>query len=401
MHILYLCYEDLRRIRGGTRHVIEIVRNFAEIGHHVTLVIPYSSPELTKSNNLEIFEISSPDLPRYGWIWYYWKSFRFIMKKWREIKDDVLYIREMLYNPFPAVLSFLFRVPLVIEVNALVNEESLLTQTRWIKRTISSLIRHFVFRKTNGVIAVSPGIKEEVHFYGFPEEKIRLISNGTDIHHFKPIPKHEARNLLNWSNEKYILGYVGSCSFYHNIPTLIEAAVLIKEEFPLLQIRIIGKGPERSIWEEMVRTLGLEEIVLFQGQISYQLVPTAISAMDIAVVIYGKSAYIDGGVYPIKLFEYLACGVPVIGTDMTGIRDILIEGSEGTCGCIVSPENPQQLAEVIHTLLEDPERRGRYGRSGRLLVERNHSWLSVAQKTTDFIKEIIKDHHQIQAIIDS
>ncbi len=91
------------------------------------------------------------------------------------------------------------------------------------------------------------------------------------------------------------------------------------------------------------------------------------------------------GLYPLKVFETLACGVPVVVTDFPGQADLVREVG---CGLIVPPGDPTSLAEAVANLHRGPERRRAMGRRGRVALERDHSWTARAAATAALLERI-------------
>ena len=122
---------------------------------------------------------------------------------------------------------------------------------------------------------------------------------------------------------------------------------------------------------------------IFTGVIAYDRVPLYINASDTctAPFIFARNAKI--GLSPLKLYEYMACGKPVVASNISGVSDVL-EASGG--GIPVLPENPEALAEGILKLLENPDLRTKLGSKGLSYVTENYSWHSVAEKVNEVCK---------------
>jgi glycosyltransferase involved in cell wall biosynthesis len=92
------------------------------------------------------------------------------------------------------------------------------------------------------------------------------------------------------------------------------------------------------------------------------------------------------GLLPIKVFETLACGVPVIVTDWPGQADLV---RENQCGLVVPPDDPKAIAEAVAYLYYHPEERIMMGEKGRKLVELEYSWDRCAQKTSEILAMLV------------
>ncbi len=136
------------------------------------------------------------------------------------------------------------------------------------------------------------------------------------------------------------------------------------------------------------RELGIEDRFIFTGVVPYDRVPAYINASDVcaAPFILARNAKI--GLSPLKLYEYMACGKPVVASAISGVADAL-EASKG--GISVLPENPEALAGAILKLLENKELRASMGSKGLSYVTENYSWYSVARQVDGVCKSGLKD----------
>ena len=134
---------------------------------------------------------------------------------------------------------------------------------------------------------------------------------------------------------------------------------------------------------KLCKELGVEDRFIFTGVIAYDRVPLYINASDIctAPFIFARNAKI--GLSPLKLYEYMACGKPVVASNISGVSDV-IEASGG--GISVLPENLDALADGILKLLENPDLRLKMGSKGLSYVTENYSWYSVAKKVNEVCK---------------
>jgi starch synthase len=126
--------------------------------------------------------------------------------------------------------------------------------------------------------------------------------------------------------------------------------------------------------------LGVSEHVVFTGMVDYDEVPVYVNLADICVVLKKK---MKSGWSPIKVFEYLACGKPVLSSRVEGLEFIATEG----VGRLTEPENLKSIEEELVKLLKNPEERIEMGQKGVKLSKDNFDWESKANR----IEQILKD----------
>ncbi len=120
--------------------------------------------------------------------------------------------------------------------------------------------------------------------------------------------------------------------------------------------------------------LGLSGAARFTGAVPPDQVPSLLSEMDVGVAPYPtRRSYVS----PLKVFEYLAAGLPVVASGADQIAELV---GDGNAGVLVEPENPTALAGALQELASEPERRARLGRAGRATVLANHTWDAVAAR---------------------
>nr|WP_292389200.1 glycosyltransferase family 4 protein [Methanosarcina sp. UBA5] len=249
-------------------------------------------------------------------------------------------------------------------------------------------LKLFILKKALGfsdrIIAVTPGIKANLEkSYNIPGEKIVVVSNGANTFLFRPLEQETCRRELGLDLKITFICFVGNLAPWQGVEYLLKAAPYILSKSPECHFLIVGDGAMKNDLMKLSRELGVEDRFTFTGVIAYDRVPLYVNASDIctAPFIFARNAKI--GLSPLKLYEYMACGKPVVASNISGVSDVL-EASGG--GIPVFPENPGALAEGIFKLLEDPGLRMKLGSKGLSYVTENYSWYSVAKKVNEVCK---------------
>lgn len=395
MNITYTCDINLTSQMGGTRHVLEIVKNMGKSGHHVRLYAPrYTKPipRLSCEHGNAVF-IPTVNFRIVSWITFYILLILYLLRDLivRE-KPDFVYSREMVYNILLPIFCKVTGIPLIIEVNALLDDELKMIGKGRVEIGLVRFCQKINLKSAKGIIAVTEGIKRALQErYGIPAIKIAVVSNGTDTEHFRPIPEEEARERVGLEKGERYIGFVGSCYPYHDIPTIIKAAPLIFEKYPNLKFVIVGDGIARKGWENMVKDTGVTESFLFTGYKPYDLIPYYINAFDICVA-PTKSTHIKMGLSQIKVYEYLSCGKVTVGSNISGIGDLL---NTFQVGIAVPPENPQSMEEAIRALLKNPILEREMGKRGRNLIVERFTWEAKAKEILSFAEKLLYDQENI------
>lgn len=390
MNITYICDIDLHAFMGGVRHVLEVVKNMGRYGYNVRLYAPkYSRPDpIISFKNVEVIFIPTFKFRIINWSAFYIIVIFYLLRDFI-IKGmpDFIYTRDMVYNILLPFFCRITRIPLLIEVNSILTDELEMIDKGRFEIGLIKLCQRLNFRLANGIISVTDGIKNVlVERYKIPASKMAVISNGTDAEHFRPIPQEEAREKTGLEKDKRYVGFVGSCYPYHDIPTLINAAPAIIERYPDVRFVIVGEGVARKEWEGMVREKGITDYFIFTGYKPYEIIPYYINAFEVCVAPFTIERNQNIGISPMKLFDYLACGKAVVGSDIREAGDIL---KTMNIGATVLPEDAKALAEAIIKLMENPNIRKEMGERGRELVLKEFTWEAKVKEIMSFAKRFI------------
>jgi glycosyltransferase involved in cell wall biosynthesis len=183
-----------------------------------------------------------------------------------------------------------------------------------------------------------------------------------------------------------VIGYVGTFPQWHGIEDLIRASVQILKQ--KASIKFLMVGPYFEYAQNITKKLGVETAFIFSGPVAYQEVPNYINAADIMVAPYNpnrdemRKRYGIGS--PIKIFEYMACGKPVVTTDLKLITDIV---QKRKTGLIVPPGDVNKLAESLIELIDNPQEAREMGQRARRTVEHQYSWSGLTEKIADVLEQ--------------
>ncbi|GAC1320637.1 MAG: glycosyltransferase family 4 protein [Thermoleophilaceae bacterium] len=260
----------------------------------------------------------------------------------------------------------------VLEVNSLPAQE----ERRWRGLRLENLARQRqdrVLRSADLRVAVSDELAVELRRLA-PWGATHVLPNGVDAEAFRHLPRRrEARTQFDLPRDAHLLGFVGSLRPWHGVELAIEALGAIPDGV----LVVAGDGPVRGWLEGLARDRGVAERVRWLGQVPHDRIPALLAALDIALLPYPA---LDGFSFsPLKLYEYLAAGVPVIASDIGQVRPLL-EG--GRLGQLVAPGDPAALALALERTLLDPAAARSVAAKAREAVLDDHSWDRRAQQLT-------------------
>jgi len=264
------------------------------------------------------------------------------------------------------------RDPLAARLLALVSHKIFL-ELHDIGRASSTRV---AVRKVSGVFVISKGLALHVHSWDTGWAKIAVIPDAVDIDKFSvPIEQAQAREQFNLPTDKKIVLYAGLFDEWKGYKTLLEASKQFGSDTKL----VMAGGRE-----EQVAALSKEyPAVRFLGWTDYDKLPVLQKTADV-LVLPNSARFEISRVYtsPLKLFAYMASGVPIVAADLPSIREVLDEDS----ALFVVPDDPAALASGITTLLANPALGQRLASKAFHRVQ-TCTWQKRARAILDFLQK--------------
>jgi teichuronic acid biosynthesis glycosyltransferase TuaC len=240
-------------------------------------------------------------------------------------------------------------------------------------RLIRPLVK-LVLRRADAVIAVAQALKDVMVDLGCSAEKITVIPNGVDPVKFRPQARLTARQKLELPSDRPIVLSVGNLLENKGFQILIEMASRLRRRRPDLLFIIVGDGTKRSRLEAQIRSLDLQNNVSLVGARPHEELPAWYSAADLFCLASEREGC------PNVLLEALACGCPVIATNVGGIREIVTSPSLG----ILVGRTPEAFEAAIDQAL-----RRQWNRDAIAAHGRAYSWDNVAASLLDVYSGVV------------
>jgi glycosyltransferase involved in cell wall biosynthesis len=237
-------------------------------------------------------------------------------------------------------------------------------------------------RDADIVVSMLPKVHEHLSAHGLDLRKLHIVPNGIalDDWHCPPQPLRDdvARSLqAARSAGSLVVGYAGSMGLPNALDTLLDAASALRGV--ALQFVLVGDGHERARLARRVADEQLHNVSLFDP-IPKPMIPSFLSAIDVAYIGWQRVPIYRFGIAPNKLMDYMMAAVPVLHGVDAGNDPV----AEAGCGLTVAPESPEAVVQGLRRLaaLSCDERRA-MGRRGRAFVRAHHSYTVLAQRFLD------------------
>ncbi len=395
MKILYITLENLSLHKGSVVHIIEIVNGLREAGHQVGLVASSLNKDekavlFYNLNIIPSYILQLLKLRKQPYIASLVLLFLYLLRILPQY--DIIYARD--YHTVIAALfpRLLFRKKLVYEINGIANEEQKLKSHSFLNRMLVFLIQQaerIATHHSDRIISVTPQIESYLMAnFSYSHDKVEIIGNGVDIKKFYPI--HNEALIEQWKEklgirkEEIVITFVGNLARWQGVNILIESAIRLLSRGEKLKLLLVGDGPMRKELVRRVLESGFDKSVIFTGMISYRDIPFLINLADICAAPFILRRNQITGVSPIKVFEYMACGKPVVASKIEGLEFIEKEGT----GRLTEPEDIKSLEETLYNLIKEPKERLMMGGKGFQIARERFSWESRVTQIEKFLKKM-------------
>ena len=354
MRIAYVCLDPgipVFGTKGASVHIQEVVREYRRRGHDVTVYatrrgsnVPDDLAELRivdvpittrdeeeRERAQQAASASVSDMVRAGGY-------------------DLVYERYSLFSTVIAECG----VPGILEVNAPLIDEQRTHRVLVDEHAADAALQEQV-QAALATICVSDPVRDWV-IARTEGTRVFTVPNGVNVHRITPQPESPGAPVVT---------FVGTLKPWHGVDVLLRARAQAHKDWKL---RIIGDGPMRAELDDLARSLGID--VDFRGAVAPDAIPQHMAGTAIGVAPY-PAMDTDSDQYfsPLKVYEYMAAGLPVVASRVGQLPEIM-----GESAYLVPPSDPEALAEALDALVANPVERARVGSDNRRQAEREHSW---------------------------
>ncbi len=340
---------------GMNVYIRELARKLGRRGHQIDIYTRFHNPKdsqvIELEKNVRLIHLKSGTIGNIHKleIYPYLDEFLYEIEKFRKCQDfhyDLVHSHYWLSGRVGKWLQDSLNVPHIMMFHTLgaiknstgVGEEEPELRIATEKQLIKSCDR---------IIASTEREKHElVHFYDAFPETIEVIPCGVNLDLFQPMDKVYARQQLNMDHNEGLVLYVGRFAPLKGINRLLEAMTYLQHINRRIRLFIIGgdshNEPEFQKLQRLTKELDLQDTVTFVGRIEQTDIPTYYSAADLLVV----PSYHES--FGLVALESLACGTPVVGTNVGALESIVREGETGS---VLPNATPGLLANKIEEFI--------------------------------------------------
>jgi glycosyltransferase involved in cell wall biosynthesis len=366
---------------GGVVVIVELANKLAQLGHDVTILTPdvewggeKYEPEMNEK--IIIHKVKTPSKSNLK------IAARRCFKNMKNVgielgeqnKYDFIF---SIFHPFHMVPKAAvacaneLKIPVIIKVDDAIYQKA--SGFKNIQRKIEKMYNSKTLQGGNKILVSNEYTKEIIKdHYHVKNEKISIITNGTEINNFYKIK----------SNSKQVV-FSGAMYNHRGIDILLESVSDVIKKIPKAKFMLLGDGPEMPRLKELVNNLKLTENVILKGWIDKKEIPKYLSESKIGIGPL-RLTEVTKHALPIKVLEYMASSLPIIAIEETLPKDVLKNGENG-----FFIKDSKELSQKIIELLQNDELCSKMGEKSKEMVKK-FDWENVA-------KSIIKEYETINS----
>jgi glycosyltransferase involved in cell wall biosynthesis len=385
MRILIIWAESINRHTGGTIHLSGWCHGLKTLGHEIKIIAPCYG----RSKSSQIENVSHIRLPRRCFASFlllqiitavclpYW-----ILK----YHPEIIFIRTCFLAFLMALICKLARIPINAEVGTVVDAEVTMRGESRVLTCLIRIIDRLNYRFVNGITTVTTGAREEFIRRGANPDTTVVIHNAARVDIMQPMNQKQARRQLELAEEGYLVGYSGSFAPWQGLDLLVQAAQkLIANSGQIVHFVLAGDGKCRKELQQTIEELDLNEYFTFLGLVPFEQIVFFNNACDLTAIPVHDSRRIQYGLDPLKFWDSISCGVPVLvpeGSQLEAILEHLRLPGTFRAG------DTKDLAEKILQVLSNTEDHQARRVDVHRIVSEQYSWTHVAEKLIEHCRRI-------------
>lgn len=374
---------------GQNVYVAQLARSLGELGHQVDVFTRrdngFVPPSLQWLPNVRVIHVPAgpaayvpkeellPAMQEFG---------DFLLRHFRRARRpyDVVHANFFMSGLAARRAAAAFGVPLVMTFHALGRVRRVHQQTADRFPIARMAIEEDLVRCADRIIAECAQDRHDLMtLYDASPDKLDIVPCGYDPDELRPMDQAHARHSLGWEPHKFTLLQLGRLVPRKGIDNVIRALAQLRHEHRIdAQLYVVGGNsdmpdvqatPEIGRLHGIAQELGVADNVVFLGRRGREYLSFLYHAADVFVT---TPWYEPFGITPV---EAMACGLPVVGSAVGGIRTTVVDG---VTGILVPPDDPPALAAALARLHDHPELRAAYGLAGQRRARASFTWQRVA-----------------------
>jgi glycosyltransferase involved in cell wall biosynthesis len=386
MHIAYVCCDPgvpVFGCKGSSIHVQEVLRELLRQGNSIDLY----AASLGGNCPIDLFQVQVHplEIPQVNDHGHREQALFGLNETVHRLLSQhgpyqLIYERYSLFAYAAMEFARINAIPGILEVNSPLVEEQLKHRVL-IHQELAERTARRTMTAAGAVVAVSEAVGDHVRIQRLDSTGIHVIPNGVDSTRFNNESSHGTRLQFG----EFTVGFVGTLKPWHGVTELLKAFPRFLDQVPGSKLLIVGDGPElERLKLQAAELLGAsQDRAIFLGAVEPSSIPNLLRSMDIAVAPYldQENFYFS----PLKIFEYMAAGLPIVASNVGQISELIVHGKSGM---LVTPGHTDELSEALIELANRPDLCQRLGDHAKRFVDERFTWNSVVTRILRIAAEL-------------
>lgn len=381
MKILY--HHRIASKDGQYVHVEELTNAFVELGHEINFVAPGFTDNTEFGNDGDIATQLKKLLPQsiYELLELSYSlliAYKLIKQIFRD-KPDFIYERYNSYQPMGVIVAKIFKIPLLLEVNAPLADERK-KHSGLALYGLANFIEKYTWKNATKVLAVTQVLANIVSQKGVNKKNIEVIHNGINQNILNTVFKDKK----TYENKGMVIGFVGFLNKWHRLDLAIKAISNFRDHN--IQLICVGNGDIKTDLEAQAKKLGIEKKVIFTGLKSRSEVFNYVKDFDIAL-----QPSVTPYASPLKLFEYMSSGCLIVAPRTSNICEVLNDKNS----ILFEPDNFDDFYEKLNFSIKNFSETGELQRMAKQTIyDGNFTWQQNAERVIDIANILVKKYEK-------
>jgi glycosyltransferase involved in cell wall biosynthesis len=315
---------------------------------------------------------------------------RQLRRRFENDPPDIIYERASLYGTAGAVLARELGRPLLLELNAPLAVEQAAYRATGLGG-LAAAAERWALAHADAVLTVSEPLRQYVTGLGVDPGRVHTVPNGVDAVLFRPGPPDPGVRPRWGLGDGPLIGFVGGLRPWHGVEALPGLLGRLARRHPGLRLVVVGDGSLRAELERDLRERDLAHAAVFTGSVPHEEVPALVRQFAVALAPYPRPEH-PFYFSPLKLFEYLACGAPVVAAALGQIAEVV---RDGETGLLHPPGDADALAAACDRLLADPGLARRLGRAAAEEAHRRYTWDHNAARVAELAGPLVANREEV------
>jgi len=379
-HVGQVCIMSTAHSAFDDRIFHKEAKTLVKAGYDATLIVQHARDEVV--DGVKIIALPKPRNRFTRIFGLVWRAFRLALRQ----QADIYHFHDPELLPVGVALRLLAKGKVIYDVHE--HYPNAIMSKYWIPRFVRlgvrlgfELLEFLLVPLLSAVVYTTPIVGER--YRRMRVRRVR-VENLPLLEMFERVDT-ESRIA---SKDKALL-YLGGITQIRGIVEVVKAFAIVKKKNPSILLYLVGQFSPKALGESvrnLILRLGIEESVQLIPPVPYEEVQQYLSKAFIGIVTYLPYPN-NMSCLPNKLFEYMACGLPVVASDFPLYRQVI---EDAGCGKLVDPKNPMEIASAVDELLNSPEEWKAMSRNGRSSFQSKYNWHYEELKLLDLYRQLME-----------